>query len=236
MLALAFDELTWTLIGVLVMMAAWLGTRAWVRRGSAKTGGELRKHFTAGSLSPRGQHYYFAHIALRALASEDPERLIMALSAADADTFLLDLWNAVEKDAARPGEENAAVSPAGLEAIPARVAGRSAAVVVLPEPRAATEAHFVAIVLNHELDEPAKPAPEPEFYYFTLERGFALNASTRTIFCQWEDATHKNFGDGPPADARAFLDFIAQHLAAAAAPQASFHPGKHKSSGPPKNS
>lgn len=234
MLALASKELTWSLVALLVMCAIWMLIRVWMRRRNVQTG-ELRKHFTDGSLSPRGQHYYFAHIALRALAAEDPERLITALASPDADAFLLDLWNAVSKDASQSGEEDIAVSPEGLEAIPARVAGRSAALVILPPPRAATEAYFVAIVLNHELDEPAKPAPEPEFYYFTLEKGVALDASTRTIFCQWEDACHKNYGDGPPADGRAFLDQIAQHLAAAPAPQASFHPGKHKSHGPPKN-
>jgi hypothetical protein len=226
--------LTWSLIALLVMCAIWMLIRVWMRRRNVQTG-ELRKHFTDGSLSPRGQHYYFAHIALRALAAEDPERLITALASPDAEAFLLDLWNAVSKDASQPGEEDIAVSPEGLEAIPARVAGRSAALVILPPPRAATEAYFVAILLNHELDEPAKPAPEPEFYYFTLEKGVALDASTRTIFCQWEDACHKNYGDGPPADGRAFLDHIAHHLAATPAPQASFHPGKHKSHGPPKN-
>jgi len=233
MLALAFDEWTLALIGLVAIFVAWFFVRAFLRRSNEKTG-EIRRHLTDGSLSPRGQHYYFAHIALRALAAEDPERLIMALASPDADSFLIDLWNAVEKDAAQPGEENVVVPPDGLEAIPARVAGRSAALVILPAPRAATEAHFVAIVLNHELDEPAKPAPEPEYFYFTLEKGFALDASTRTIFCQWDEAAHKNFGDGPPADGRAFLDFIAQHLAAVPAPHASFYPGKHKSSGPNK--
>jgi hypothetical protein len=234
MLALAYDQLTWAAIGLAFMLGVWVLLRAWVRRPSVQNS-ELRKHFNDGSLSPRGHHYYFAHIALRALAAEDPERLITALASPDAEGFLLDLWNAVNKEASQGGEEDIAVSPEGLEAIPARVAGRSAALVILPPPRAATEAYFVAIVLNHELDEPAKPAPEPEFYYFTLEKGVALDASTRTIFCQWEDACHKNYGDGPPADGRAFLDHIARHLAATPAPQASFHPGKHKSHGPPKN-
>lgn len=236
MLALAYQELlTWAAIGLGCMLAVWGVIYLWMRRGARETR-ELRRHFTDGSLSPRGQHYYFAHIALRALAAEDAERLITALASPDAEAFLLDLWNTVAKDAAQPGEEDVAVSPDGLEAIPARVAGRSAALVILPQPRAATEAYFVAIVLNHELDEPAKPAPEPEFFYFTLEKGVALDSSIRTIFCQWEDACHKNFGDGPPADGRAFLDHIAHHLSASPAPQASFHPGKHKSHGPPKNS
>jgi hypothetical protein len=236
MLALAYQQLiVWAAVGLACMFAVWIVILAWIRRRQKQTR-ELRRHFTDGSLSPRGHHYYFAHIALRALAAEDPERLITALASPDAEAFLLDLWNTVAKDAAQPGEEDVVVSPDGLEAIPARVAGRSAALVILPTPRAATEAYFVAIVLNHELDEPAKPAPEPEFFYFTLEKGVALDTSTRTIFCQWEDATHKNFGDGPPADGRAFLDHIAQHLSATPTPQASFHPGEHKSHGPPKNS
>lgn len=236
MLAVVLNGLAGFIIGVTALsLAIWFGVRLWIRQSEQKTTA-IRRHFTDGTLSPRNQHYYFAHVALRALAGEDPERLITALAAPESENFLIDLWNAVGKDVAQGGDEpQPAVIPAGLEAVPARVAGRSAALVVLPPPRAATEAYFVAIVLNHELDEPAKPSPEPEFYYFTLERGIASDGSPRTIFCQWEDSVHKNFGDGPPADARAFLDYIAHHFAAAPAPKAAFYPPKHPS-GPSQNS
>ena len=107
----------------------------------------MRNLLTDGSLSPRGQHYYFAHAAVKALAFEDPERLVIALAAPGADEFLVEMWHAVGKDAiAQTGNERDGNLPAdGLEAIPARVAGRPTALVRLPTPVATTEAYFVAI-------------------------------------------------------------------------------------------
>jgi hypothetical protein len=83
----------------------------------------------------------------------------------------------------------------------------------MPEPTAATEAHFVAIVLNHELAEPAKPAPEPEFHYFLLEKSITGDGERITVFARWDDGVHDDLGPGPAPDARAFLDRIARHLA-----------------------
>jgi hypothetical protein len=226
MLADANLSFTWIVIAGGVLAALWIVLRRWAPRRSAQVQA-MRNLLTDGSLSPRGQHYYFAHAALKALAFEDPERLVIALAAPGADQFLVEMWHAVGKDAiAQTGEEKDGNLPAdGLESIPARVAGRPTALVRLPTPIATTEAHFVAIVLNHELEEPKKPDPEPQVYFFTLEKGFALDGSTRTVFAQWDETSHRNFGDGPAPQPRAFLDFIANHLGAAPRiPQASFQP------------
>ena len=235
MLAVA-DKMAWTLAAVVVLVALYVAVRQWVRRG-VRRNNLIRAQLSGGALSPRAQHYHFAHGALRALAFEDPERLVVALAAPEAEAFLREVWGAVGKDLADAGEEVEEVSPDGLEAIPARVAGRPAGLVRMPAPEATTEAFFAAVVLNHELDEPAKAAPEPEVYYFTLERGFTLDNSPRTIFCQWDAEGHKNFGDGPPADARKFLDHIVKHLSSASppSPQASFQPGKGPTRGPSAN-
>jgi hypothetical protein len=227
MLAVAYLPLTWIVIASGVLAALWIILRRWAPRRSAQVQA-MRSLLTDGSLSPRGQHYYFAHAALKALAFEDPERLVIALAAPGADQFLVEMWHAVGKDAiAQTGDAKDGNLPAdGLESIPARVAGRPTALVRLPTPVASTEAYFVAIVLNHELEEPKKPDPEPQVYYFTLEKGFALDGSTRTVFAQWDETSHRNFGDGPAPQPRALLDFIANHLGAAPRiPQASFQPG-----------
>jgi hypothetical protein len=247
--AFANNQVTWTLVGLTATLAVWLATRAWSRRARSPATAALRARLTDGTLSPRAHHYYFAHAALKELAFEDPERLVIAMAAPEAETFLVEMWQAVGKDVAAMGAQqeqpqpqeqggdaeassssSEIVPPDGLEAIPARVAGRPTALVRLPEPRATTEAYFVAVVLNHELAEPVKPAPEVEVFYFTLEKGFSMDGSLRTVFCEWDASTHKNYGDGPPADARLFLDHIAAHLSARAAPapQASFHPGEPK--------
>jgi hypothetical protein len=229
------DSLVWALVGVVALGVLYVLARLWVRRGTALNDA-MRAQLNSGSLSPRAQHYHFAHGALRRLAFEDPERLVIALAAPEAEKFLAEMWEAVGKDLAESGEE-AGVPPEGIEAIPARVAGRPAGLVRLPAPEATTEAYFAAIVLNHEVDEPAKGAPEPEVYFFTLERGFTLDRSPRTIFCQWDAEGHKNFGDGPPPEPRAFLDHVARHLSSEKppAPHASFQPGKDQTRGPSTN-
>ena len=239
MLALTFanNQLTWTVAGFVFLLALWLATRVWVRRRATETSA-MRAHLTDGTLSPRAHHYYFAHAALKELAFEDPERVVIALAAPGAERFLAEMWETVGRDVAgaeqpQQGADAGPVPPDGIETIPARVAGRPTALVRMPPPRATTEAYFVAIVLNHELSEPVKPAPEPELYYFTLEKGFSLDGSLRTVFCEWDETAHKNYGDGPPADARRFLDHVAAHLSAKSppAPQASFQPREQDTAG-----
>lgn len=221
MLAFVNNHVTWTIIGGTVAVALWIGVRAYVRYGASRVW-EMRHRLTDGSLSPREHHYQFAHAALRRLAFEDGDALVTALSAEDAEEFLARLWEAVGRDAAAGAEDaddeaNTPLPPDGLEAIPVRLAGRPAALVRLPEPRAATEAYFVAAVLNHELLEAAKPAPEPAAYYFTLEKGFGADGSVRTLFCEWDGSAHRNHGAGPAPDPRKFVDTIARHLIAIAA-------------------
>ncbi|HYE18224.1 MAG TPA: hypothetical protein VEA69_07255 [Tepidisphaeraceae bacterium] len=207
----AFEPLI-LLAGGIVATALMAAAALIIFRNNRKTG-ELRHHLTDGTLSPRNQHYAFAHSYLRSLAFEDPDRLVIALAAPEADDLLFELWNAVGKDLAQAGEEPGQTGSEGLEAVPARVAGRPCALVKLPAPAAATEAYFVAIVLNHDIDEPPKSPPEPALFYFTLERGVPLGEGDRTLFAEWDaGGTHKLIGDAPPPDARTFLDHVAAHL------------------------
>lgn len=212
MLAVALDYWTLTFAACALLAAGWLLARFWVHRRSAQTRA-LRARLTDGSLSPRPQHVAFAHSALRALAGEDPEALVIALAAPGAEDFLADVWDAVgrEVSASDPGIA-VTLAPTGLEAIPARVAGRPAGLVKMPEPTAATEAHFAAVVLNHELGDPPKPAPEPEFYYFLLEKSVTGDGDRLTVFARWDDGAHEDLGPGPAPDARAFLDRIHNYL------------------------
>src|SRR4051812_34511360 len=138
MLAVA-DSLTWTLVGVCALAGFYVLARLWIRRGTVRNN-VMRSQLNNPALSPRAQHYYFAHAALRTLAFEDPERLVIALAAPEAETFLTEIWKAMGKDLAESGEAAGEVSPEGIEAIPARVAGRPAALVRMPPPQATTEA------------------------------------------------------------------------------------------------
>lgn len=213
MLALS-SEMNWMLaVASAVALVLWIILRTWARRqaGRIRT---MRHHLLDGSLSPRAQHYHFAHTALRQKAYEDPDGLVEKLSDPECDPFLLNLWKAVGNEYRNSVDEPEPepISSEGLDACAARVAHRPAALVTLPVPHSATEAYFVAIVLNHDLDESPRGAPEPPVYFFTLEKGFSLDETPRTVFCQWEDNAHRNFGDGPPPDPRAFLDRIVRHF------------------------
>ena len=214
MFAVVIDYWTLTLVACAVLAAAWALARVWVARRTAETRA-LRAHLTDGSLSPRPQHAAFAHSTLRALADQDAESLVIALAAPGAEEFLADVWDVDGEEVADSDSSAARLPSTGLEAIPARVAGRPAGLVKMPDPVAATEAHFVAVVLNHELGEPARPDPEPGHYYFLLEKSVMGGHRAPTAFTRWDDGAHVNLGVGPPPDARAFLDRIAAHLAAA---------------------
>ena len=217
MLAVALDYWTLTCAACAVLAVGWGLAQVWVVRRSARTRA-MRAHLTDGSLCPRPQHVAFAHSALRALAGEDPEALVIALAAPGAEDFLAEVWDAVGREVSSSDPAAAVtLAPTGLEAIPARLAGRPAGLVKMPEPVAATEAHFVAIVLNHELADPAKPAPEPEYHYFLLEKSVAAEGEHATVFARWDDGAHEDLGPGPAPDARAFLDRIARHLTGPAA-------------------
>ena len=205
----------WSAVICAVLIVAALVFRFWLNRRS-RDNAKLRSLLTDGTLSPRAHHYYFAHAALRNLAMEAPDQLVLALCSPDGEAFIRRVWDEVAKEFASAGHEAPALSHEGLEAVSARVAGRPCALVKLPAPAATTEAHFVAIVLNHEIDEaPKSPATpdQPQVYYFTLEKGFTLDGRPRTVFCEWTGEAHQNYGDGPaPDDARLFLDQIARRL------------------------
>jgi hypothetical protein len=217
MLAVVLDYWTLTLAACAGLGVGWLVVGVWYARRAAQTRA-MRAHLTDGSLSPRPQHTTFSQSTLRALAADDPEELVVALSGPGAEELLVDLWHEIGRDAASRDPDLTPLPPTGLEAIPARLAGRPAALVKLPEPRAATEAHFVAVVLNHELADAPKAAPAREFYYFLLEKSVADASGGGTTFAEWDEgaAGRRDLGPGPAPDARAFLERVAEHLTASA--------------------
>jgi hypothetical protein len=218
MFAVVLDYWTLTLAACAGLAVAWLVVGLWYARRAAVTRA-MRAHLTDGSFSPRLQHTAFAQTTLRAMVAEDPEELLVALSGPGAEELLVGAWHEVGRDAARQDPDLTPLPPDGLEAIPARLAGRPAALVKMPEPHAATEAYFVAVVLNHELADAPKAAPEREFYYFLLEKSVAGPHGGGTTFSQWDDVAaghRRDLGPGPAPDARAFLERIAEHLTASA--------------------
>jgi hypothetical protein len=149
-------------------------------------------------------HYMFAHHALRQVGMRDPLFLLQVLPSPNGGRFLADLLGQVAQHAGvEPDFTADQVSFRGF-----RVAGRPAAVLQLPPPQEVGEAWFVALVVDVDLSqEPAADAPPPPARFFTLEHGthFSTN-EPRTVLCEWTAAgAHRNFGDGPAPELRAFL-------------------------------
>ena len=107
------------------------------------------------------------------------------------------------------------VNPTGLPSPEAKGDGGSDELTV-PPPKGVTECYFVGIVAHMDLSKDEKPSEQTPMSYFTLEQGVGEDMQTsRTVLCQWsKEGEHDNFGDGPPAEARAFADAIEQVLAA----------------------
>ena len=79
----------------------------------------------------------------------------------------------------------------------------------LPAPVVAPEAHYLALVPCEERRFFGL-VKKPSLRCFTLERSIRLAGGTRTVVCEWTwdkeaGLEHCNYGEGPPADAKAFL-------------------------------
>ena len=174
-----------------------------------------RGHDVMGSdQTPRLSHYIFAHVALRQFAFNSPYMCVGALGSAEAKRFLGELLEAVEEYCRDEGD----VLELEVDQIKphSRRAGKLACLVIqMPPPRAATEAHLVAIVLKPSSGETAANLPEVQVRYFTLEEGVAQQSGSRTVLCEWTpEGEHLNYGEGPPPDIDKFLKKITEMCSA----------------------
>jgi hypothetical protein len=148
---------------------------------------------------PRRQHYLFAHRQLLAVARRFAGTLPEMARSGRMDTALAATW-----DRAGEGLPPADRWPAaGLTATLDERDGRHIVLVTMPRPEHGAEAYFAAIVVaeDHLAD------------YFVLEHGWTELDEPRTVLCKWDDqGRHVNFGDGPPAEANAFLSAVHAQL------------------------
>ncbi len=151
----------------------------------------------------RPHHYLFAHRVLPGRLWQNPSWFLETLYSEHTQGFLLTRWGeaAMELDESEflpPGDKLRCdfVDLAG---------GYRAAIISLPEPRFATEAHMVAVVSRPE-QRRFLFKTKPVLRYFTLEYGLADDGMTpRTVFGEWTQNSHLNYGDGPAANPQAFL-------------------------------
>jgi hypothetical protein len=160
-------------------------------------------------MNPRCHHYTLAHYGLRQLGLQDPLLYLGALGSPRAHEFLGMVMEDLSDHCAQRNEF-ADFGAADLKVHCLRIGVFPCAVVEMTEPLGTTEAFFTALVL---LVDPAAVTPEERetlpSRYFTLEKGFSLDATPRTVFGEWtKDGTHLNYGDGPAPNLDDFLGRI----------------------------
>lgn len=86
--------------------------------------------------------------------------------------------------------------------------GYRISVVTLPKPRVSPEAYMVAIV-HKEGDPLPYNGERGSARYFTLE----YNAQGMPpVLCEWDAEEHRNYGEGPEPEVKAFMQAIQEYL------------------------
>lgn len=154
-------------------------------------------------MSGPNQHYTFVHRALPSIFFRDPSWFFAVLNGPDAQRFLGDIWQQVAERTPPEGHRPAE----GLSAEAFIVDDLLVALVSLPAPAEATEAHFAAAVAGFA--DPVEPSVDKLAWsrFFTLEHGLDFRTEEPcTYLCEWTRAgQHRNLGGGPAADREAFV-------------------------------
>jgi len=158
-------------------------------------------------------HYVLAHVALRQICMANPVRFFSIMDSQNRDKFLEDVWQQVRKNCDKEGEPSFSVKDVKVETT--RINEFPTIIITMPLPQFMAEAHMIGIVLRVNVKDfvenkiPEKPVAE----YFTLEKGFNLDESERTVFCKWDETgKHLNYGTGPNANPTDFLKAISKMI------------------------
>jgi hypothetical protein len=148
----------------------------------------------------RPHHYQFAHKVLAGVA-RDMGPGMLAAKPEVVNAGMITLWNSF--GAQLPAEHR--LLSDGLRAELIELGGHRMMVIVLPKPIAAGEAYYTAAV---------QPAGADHCRYFTLEHAVnPFTAQPYTVFAEWSDDSHLNYGEGPAPDLSAFLFAVIEFLA-----------------------
>lgn len=147
---------------------------------------------------PRRHHYMFAHHEVRRAAQQFGADLIGA--AREGRLTLESVWNRVGESL----DERDRLPATGLTSSYHEIAGHRVLLVRLPAAHHPTEAHFTAI---------AVPVDGGRVRYLTLEYAVSpIDEAVYTVFGEWDEQRHVNYGEGPPPDPDAFLAAVARRL------------------------
>lgn len=154
-------------------------------------------------------HYYLAHYVLRYSALMNPLTYV-GLSVSPLIGKLVEhLFEKLEGLCGKP-------VPFTIDQVkfyPRKVNEFPLVVIELPEPQEVAEAYFVALYVP--VDPSADPLPsnsEIQARFFTLEKGFTLDDSSRTVLGEWSETTHSNLGTGPDPKLENFVQALTAML------------------------
>jgi hypothetical protein len=158
----------------------------------------------------RPHHDNFAHTQLRRAARDAPGELMRVLASPGARTYLVTLWNAIGDSL--PEEYRVAAAGLRVRVVDLDV-HRRLAMVVLPPPEHATEAHMVGIVLEPRRRLFGILPRRSHVRYFVLERA---EGESKTALCEWPaaESDRVHLGAGPAPSEQAFREAIEARLAA----------------------
>jgi hypothetical protein len=172
-----------------------------------------RKSKTNGSPSPnrepRCHHYALAHYAIRQAFLDDPLRCLGILASNEAQKFLNFLFESVSEMCDKQKKEDPGFDATDLRVHRVRVGGYPCAVIEFPRPGAITEVYFTALVAYIDPASEIGPDTVVPARYFTLELGFSMDGTERTVLCEWTKTAHSNMGDGPKPTLEDFVNSIA---------------------------
>lgn len=154
-------------------------------------------------------HYVLAHYALRQIGLSNPLQFLAIAASDDPSKFIDSVLADVVNDCKRKADFRAE----DVKFHPVRVKDFPCVVMEMPEPKETAEAYMTALVVPLDLEAgPPADAEQIQARYFTLEKGFSLDNTPRTVLAEWSATAHSNFGDGPKVDVKAFVRAIAESM------------------------
>lgn len=171
--------------------------------------------FAEGQKNPvkTPHHYVLAHVALRQICMANPVSFFRVMASQNRDKFMEDVWQRVRKNCDDKG--NPSFSIEDVKVGTTKIGDFPIIIIAMPIPQFMAEAYMVGIVLKVNVKDfienkiPEKPVAE----YFTLEKGFNLDDSDRTVFCKWDETgNHLNYGTGPNPTSAEFINAISKML------------------------
>ena len=158
-------------------------------------------------------HYVLAHVALRQICMANPVSFFRIMASQNRDNYLDNIWQQVRKNCDKEGEPSFSIKDVKVETT--KINEFPTILITMPTPQFMAETHIIGIVLRLNVKNfienkiPEKPVAE----YFTLEKGFNLDDSERTVFCKWDETgKHLNYGTGPNPMTGEFIKAISKML------------------------